>query len=230
MGGRNILSMPPGISSDNFIGAGTSGICFRYPGTNKVIKIPLTAEEESRACQVEMEVYERIQNLPTRPSSILTYYGNTKYRIELAYASHGSIRQYRASGGQFLQEQPLVYYNSSHRRPDNSEGPLVTTVQTEIFAFGSFLYELVTGIKPPTSDEGLDSFPDVTNVLLGAVMLGCWNGEFGSMNDVRQKIREETRSLETLGQSAHDVLEPIKSLFTSSCPIKGSPLTSLFHP
>ncbi|WEW61811.1 hypothetical protein PRK78_007307 [Emydomyces testavorans] len=250
MGSHGVLSMPSGISADNIIGAGTSGICFRYPGTNKVIKIPLTDDEEGERCRIEAKVYERIQNLPDRPSSILGYYGRTPYGIELAYASHGSIRQYRKNGGRFPNELlyrwaeqaseamafchtygilhadincrnffiddslnllladfagssidkeiPLVYYSASHRHPNCRESPLVATVQTEIFAYGSFLYELVTGDAPVTSGSSLEVFPDVTNLILGAVMSGCWNDEFETMNDVRQRIKEEMQALDIL--------------------------------
>jgi serine/threonine protein kinase len=104
MESHGTLSMPPEISSDDFIGNGTSGICFRYPGTEKVLKIPLTKEEEGRPCQVKVEIYERIQSLPNRPSSILPYYGRTEYGIVLVYASYGSIRQYRAKGRRFSKE------------------------------------------------------------------------------------------------------------------------------
>jgi serine/threonine protein kinase len=239
------MAMPPGVSAKNFIGAGTSGMCFLYPGTNKVIKIPLTDEEEGDRCKIEIEAYERLQTQLNRPSSILTYYGKTKYGIEVAYASHRSIRQYRAKQGQiqvrllyqwadeaaeaiafchaahilhadiscrnfFIDDslglrladfsgssidfkKPLIFYSSSHRRP--SEGFSVATIQTEVFAFGSFLYELATGAEPAATNNGLEVYPDVTTVPLGAIMLGCWNGQYDDMLRVRQEITEEGSSL-----------------------------------
>jgi serine/threonine protein kinase len=241
MGEHDILSLPPGISSKDIIGWGTSGVCFRYPGEDKVIKIPLSIAEEGDRCKIEEKVYERLQLLPNRPASILTYYGRTKYGIKLAFARHGSIRQYRENEGQISErllykwalqaaealsfchsiailhsdfscnncfidasldlhvadfsgssidnKSPLVFYSSSHRRPCKDP---VATVQTEIFAFGSFLYELATGTEPAASDRGLQVYPDVTHIEFGEIALACWNGQFHDMLQVSQKIREES--------------------------------------
>lgn len=92
MENHGILQMPPEVSAEDFIGVGTSGICFRYPGIMRVIKIPLTNEEEGDRCRVEIEAYERMQKRPGRLSSILAYYGKNEYGIELVYTLYGSIR------------------------------------------------------------------------------------------------------------------------------------------
>jgi hypothetical protein len=62
---------------------------------------------------------------------------------------------------------------------------------------------MVTGVELITSDQALQSFPNITSVLLGAVISGCWNDEFVSMNDVRQKIREKTCFLGKLSILLH---------------------------
>jgi len=248
MADSDFLSLPSGVSGEDFIGAGNSGICFRYPGTNRVIKIPLDDGDEKDRCQIEAIIYERLREIPNRPATILQYYGRTEHGIDLEYALHGSIRQYRANGGTFPPEllyrwanqasealafcnsnnifhsdiscrnffllesldlvladfagasidgrKPLVYYSISHRKqPGCSDSSLIATEQTEIFAFGSFLYELITGNEPHlTHEEQHQIFPDVSSLPLGTVISGCWNGHFHQMDHVRTQIQLDSRS------------------------------------
>lgn len=79
------------------------------------------------------------------------------------------------------------HQTSHHRWQPVSRQPQVT-IETEIFAFGSFLFELVTGASPVASEDGMKYFPNVTDISLKAVILGCWNNTYASMDEVRQMI------------------------------------------
>ena len=76
-----------------------------------------------------------------------------------------------------------------------------TSKQTVIFAFGCAAYEIITG-KPPYHElEKLDGnsylveqryeqnqFPNVFDLLLGALMRSCWQGEAKPMSDIRRQL------------------------------------------
>ncbi|MCJ1246799.1 hypothetical protein MMC30_004008 [Trapelia coarctata] len=101
----------------------------------------------------------------------------------------------------------LIAYSSSHTLPETSY--LAATVdgiaiskESEIFAFGSTLYEMVTGSEPYAGLAEkeverlyrLRRFPDTTDFsVLGVVILKCWILEYKSMFDVLKGIEEEGR-------------------------------------
>lgn len=74
--------------------------------------------------------------------------------------------------------------------------------QTDIFAFGCAVYEVLTGRQPhhelPATDDrrcrvrklyAEDRFPGVEGMPLSSVMLGCWHNTFCSMNDVLHELK-----------------------------------------
>jgi serine/threonine protein kinase len=89
--------------------------------------------------------------------------------------------------------------------------PTIST-QTDIFAYGCVIYEVMTG-RPPyheleTSDnpsslvEQLyeqNQFPDVAHLPLGELMQSCWHGTVSTMNEVMQAL--EAASLSSLEAS-----------------------------
>jgi serine/threonine protein kinase len=86
----------------------------------------------------------------------------------------------------------LGFENSSHHMPRDIDGSVPSTTQSDLFALGSTLYEIMTGRRPyeGKSDDAITqlycngSFPDVTGVLLGHIMMGCWQGRFKSAAEV----------------------------------------------
>jgi serine/threonine protein kinase len=88
-------SLPPGISSDNFIGFGTTGLAALIPNSRRVIKIPHSEPDAHARCAVEAKVYERLTGPPQNSSpTILCYYGRDDYGIILGYTKNGGLRQY----------------------------------------------------------------------------------------------------------------------------------------
>lgn len=96
-----------------------------------------------------------------------------------------------------------ICYSTTHQLPTSDSSSdseeVFITKETEIFAFGSTLYEMVTG-RPPYGDKP-DSevellfrsreFPQFHNAtILGSVITKCWNVEFSSMDEVLKGIEQ----------------------------------------
>lgn len=73
-----------------------------------------------------------------------------------------------------------------------------STVQTDIFAFGSTLYEIMTSTQPyhDLDDEKVEElfkqgiFPSVDLVPCGQIIKKCWTGGFQSVNDILIALQE----------------------------------------
>ncbi|KAH8693320.1 kinase-like domain-containing protein [Phaeosphaeriaceae sp. PMI808] len=253
--------LPPGINSTHIKGLGTTGVVAVIPNTNsrRVIKIPHPEPDAHARCEVEAEVYERLEQSRggNSCSTILRYYGRGKYGIILEYAENGSLREYLRmarptsntlllrwarqaaqallschkstilhgdincsnlfldgelnlklgdfAGSSIDGSLATICYSTTHELPtsgssSNIDGDdIIITKETEIFAFGSTLYEMVTG-HPPFDDKS-DSeverlfrsreFPDVHSLpILGPLIKNCWNVEFSSMDEVLKSIEQ----------------------------------------
>jgi serine/threonine protein kinase len=74
-----------------------------------------------------------------------------------------------------------------------------STVQTDLFALGSTIYEIMTGAQPyeELTDEEVvalfeeQKFPLVDNLPCGGVIKRCWHGEFDSAEEVHGSIKAE---------------------------------------
>ena len=91
---------------------------------------------------------------------------------------------------------------ASASKPDKDFEP---SVETELFALGSFLYEMETGFVPyhdkQTIDEieelfGADVFPDTQGLVLGEVIQKCWRGQFGSASEALADIKRVQEEFE----------------------------------
>ncbi|KAJ5800869.1 uncharacterized protein N7518_002937 [Penicillium psychrosexuale] len=96
-------------------------------------------------------------------------------------------------------EAPLVCYEWCSFQPGNE-----ISVCTDIFAFGSMLFELETGRVPYSELEGTmemgslitvvenlfaqRQFPSVETLAFGSVISCCWNGKYNSMEEVYRDI------------------------------------------
>lgn len=119
------------------------------------------------------------------------------HNIIVDHAGHVKFIDFAGSG--IDGEDPLVCYEWCSFRPGSEIG-----VGTDIFAFGSMLFELETGRVPYHElQESLDmgqlvataeklfsekKFPPVDDLVLGSIISGCWNGKYLSMDGVRRDI------------------------------------------
>lgn len=86
----------------------------------------------------------------------------------------------------------LGFENTSHHLPRDIDGNMPSTFQSDLFALGSTLYEVMAGKRPyeGKSDDIIaqlysdGSFPKVTGIPCGHIIIGCWQGRFKSAAEV----------------------------------------------
>ena len=112
-------------------------------------------------------------------------------------ASHVKFIDFAGSG--IDSEAPLVCYEGCSFQPGSEIG-----IGTDIFAFGSILFELETAHVPYSELEGTmemgnlitvvenlfaqRQFPSVETLAFESVISRCWNGEYISMEEVYRDI------------------------------------------
>lgn len=99
----------------------------------------------------------------------------------------------------------LGWENPSHHLPRDTNGKIRSTIQSDLFALGSTIYEIMTGRVPYKGESDDDitqlyskgSFPNVKGVLCGSVIMGCWRGRFKSAAEVLGHIPSYTTEMPT---------------------------------
>ncbi|EXJ89724.1 serine/threonine protein kinase [Capronia epimyces CBS 606.96] len=117
--------------------------------------------------------------------------------------AHGDLKLIDFEGCSIDGKGPTSSYKWFSYKPSTPRA----TVQTDIFALGCAIYEIVTGNPPHYELKGMknaqerverlyesNQFPDVADLPMGAIMLDCWHGKFKS-------IREAVERIELLRQS-----------------------------
>ncbi|KAF2757143.1 kinase-like protein [Pseudovirgaria hyperparasitica] len=97
MASRIVVELPPGITCEDLIGGGTSGLAALIPGTETVIKFYHGDSDDNERCKLEAAIYEHLsQSKIERPPSLLTYQGKSKCGkgILLKYARNNSMRRF----------------------------------------------------------------------------------------------------------------------------------------
>ena len=116
---------------------------------------------------------------------------------------HGNLKLGDFAGSSIDGSLSLVCYSSTHILPDPlyfssvADGVAIST-ESEIFAFGSALYEMVTGSVPyaDLAEEEVErlyilkTFPETTGLVLGRVISNCWRVEYKNMSDVLMSIED----------------------------------------
>lgn len=113
----------------------------------------------------------------------------------------GHVKFIDFAGSGIDDEDPLVCYEWCSFRPTSEIG-----VSTDIFAFGSMLFEIESGQVPYSElakDPGMEMgslvpvverlfsenrFPPVEKLALGEIISGCWNKRYSSMVEVQEQI------------------------------------------
>jgi serine/threonine protein kinase len=103
------IPLPPGIDCKDIIAFGTTGLVARFPHENKIVKIPHGGDLEAHArSAVEVQVYERFERSPNRPSSVLKYFSSSDHGIILEYAENATVRHFLRNQKTLLQERLLL--------------------------------------------------------------------------------------------------------------------------
>ena len=98
------------------------------------------------------------------------------------------------TGSSIDQSEALSYYDTDHLLPQDH---YVISIKTEIFAFGSMLYQIVSGNRPYYYLESSmkeqnfrqQRFPDITGYgFLGDIITKCWHLEYETMADVLDRL------------------------------------------
>ena len=112
--------------------------------------------------------------------------------------TQSGIKYIEFAGSGINNEPALVAYEWCSYRPDPTQHPdAAASIRTDIFAFGSALFEIEAGCVPyhelqATLDiyplmrrvEGLfgaRQYPDLEGLVLGGVIRGCWDGRYERM-------------------------------------------------
>ncbi|KAE9978691.1 hypothetical protein EG328_001363 [Venturia inaequalis] len=94
------------------------------------------------------------------------------------------------SGSKIGDEEGLVRPETRYEK--QGVGLIEISRETDVFAIGSLIYEIVTGKRPydELGDEDVEElfrraeFPSTANVYLGRVIRGCWVGEYETVKQV----------------------------------------------
>ncbi|KAH6706197.1 hypothetical protein BKA61DRAFT_635531 [Leptodontidium sp. MPI-SDFR-AT-0119] len=205
----------------SFLSSGITSMVYLDSSSDTVIKYP-HQEEEEPAIEVERRIYERFQQHGGH-EGLLRYHGTFGPGIRLEYASNNGPRQYietheidtkqciqwaqqvtRAlafvhsmnvlldfSASSLDGSNPCVVVTASHKCP----GDDLKSTQADLFALGSTLYEILTGKPPYYGLFKQSKFPETKSLgPIGDVITGCWQGRFGSANDVLEAINSCVRT------------------------------------
>ncbi|KAJ5712502.1 kinase-like protein [Penicillium malachiteum] len=197
--------------------------------------VPHPEEFQLEAFEIEIRAYQRLGEHPRIPRFSNASPISTKTKVqwaqdaaeglayihskEIVHADFGChnliidhsdrIKIIDFSGSGIDGVEALVCYSWFSFRPS----PIVN-IQTDIFAFGSMLFELDTGKYPyqeleGTMDLGLlaskveklfsqNEFPSVEGLLLGPIISSCWNGDYESMDEICRAIHKLQANMDSI--------------------------------
>ncbi|KAF1961498.1 serine/threonine protein kinase [Byssothecium circinans] len=110
-----------------------------------------------------------------------------------------NVRLCDFAGSAIDDDKATVWVESGFRHPDDDEVK-DSTIRAELHALGSTIYELCTFSQPYGREveewivaqwirEG--KYPSVKDVILGDIIVKCWNGDFISAKEVARSIERE---------------------------------------
>ncbi|TWU78251.1 hypothetical protein ED733_008145 [Metarhizium rileyi] len=102
------------------------------------------------------------------------------------------------SGCAIDNSKPLCFESARYFLPrDINVHPC--SVQTDLFALGSSLFEIITGSPPYSHLDENDieekyregDFPSIKGLIYGSIIEACWKQEFKSAEEVKRAIRDD---------------------------------------
>ncbi|QSS52371.1 hypothetical protein I7I53_07987 [Histoplasma capsulatum var. duboisii H88] len=116
------------------------------------------------------------------------------------------------------QTQAQGLESPSHYLPRDPEAD--STVESDLFALGSALYELVTGCRPyeDQSDESIEllfreqKFPNTEGLFLGDTIRSCWQQRFVSAQDILDMGEKDLRRKSMRGSDV--VISVLKNIIS----------------
>ncbi|KAF1914080.1 kinase-like domain-containing protein [Ampelomyces quisqualis] len=212
------IRFPRGLKMSDCLGGGLTGMAYLDETSNTVIKYPHEGDEPAIDYYGPFDLGIRLEFTSLYYLRQYLQIGNeidAKYRLQwsqqitsaLAFGHsmsviHGGLTCHNISlddkqnaklfdfGGSSIDgSEPLIVVTASHRWPGNDD----KSIQVDLFALGSALYEIWTG-NPPF--HGLSEVEITTRFkqlevpqtqslgAIGGVMRGCWQGRFASADDV----------------------------------------------
>jgi hypothetical protein len=131
------------------------------------------------------------------------------------------------AGSAIDDDKSTSWAESGFRHPDDEEIEY-SIISAELHALGSTIYELCTSSQPHGREveewivsrwisEG--KYPSIKDVILGEIIMTCWNGDFKSAKEVAQSIEHEFKNTFSV--------VPLRILPVQSEALQKSSLTSL---
>ena len=99
-------------------------------------------------------------------------------------------------------EEALACSGTRYKRP--YKGEITSSLEDDIFAFGSAVYEISTTAQPYQDEEsgqvaekfGNRQFPDVGHLKSGKIIMKCWNGRYKAMDEVYKHLQQILENLD----------------------------------
>ncbi|KAH6713883.1 hypothetical protein BKA61DRAFT_689210 [Leptodontidium sp. MPI-SDFR-AT-0119] len=172
------------------ISHGISGVVFALSESH-VIKKPIPGKREEEQIEIERQIYERLGPHPY----ITKYFGARVMQIDIGAGNllldqYGTAKLSDFAGSSLDKSMPLIAPSAHSEHPNMPYKK--PTIQSKLFAVGSFLYEIET-TKVPYADKNdgelerlfmTDIYPDTANLILGQVITKCWMAQYEDASEV----------------------------------------------
>ncbi|KAF2691439.1 hypothetical protein K458DRAFT_437910 [Lentithecium fluviatile CBS 122367] len=186
------------------LSCGVSGVVFGLPDS-AVVKVPRGSDQSREELAIESSIYNRLGSHPyitkaTPPKDVLRWaiqisqalqYAHSRYVFQSEDAT-GKLSDFAGSSIDGSAPSVLPSPHSEHPNMPKS------SIQSEMFALGSTLYEVDTAqqLYHDKSDKDIHElfragdFPDMSALMLGEVISKCWRVEY---KDLGEAVNDITR-------------------------------------
>lgn len=183
-----------------FYGAIENGLVLGY-AANGSLRDYIQSYEQTRSPLLSL----RLQWIEQILDSVATLHSSSILHGDLSCNNFLLDEDLNIKGGDFAGssidgEAALTFYETRSAHPHLKD----VTCESEVFALGSCLYEVITGRKPYSelSDMEIEAayskeqYPDVTGLeACGEVIKKCWARKYDNVADILQEIRAESEGI-----------------------------------